>query len=283
MQQAVLSANICGKTYIGVGEANGYFDNFRVSGGITSAAFAAGPTTPTTMTLPSGWGIINLPAGVVTGTTAFTYTQISTPTQATGVFASADRSFTLVATDAAGQPITTFAGHYTLTLNYLDSDWQSAGIPAEENLNLYYWNGTAWVAVLPCAGCSLDTVNNRLTAVLDHLTEFALLGNPLAAPAVSATKEPGGVELRWTQTQAGIVRYEVYRGTSPYFTGGTKLTPDVDPPGPGAQATFTDATAFDPPLTNYYYLVLAIGAGEAQSPASNRVGAFHFTLTPGAQ
>jgi hypothetical protein len=50
----------------------------------------------------------------------------------------------------------------------------------------------------------------------------------------------------------------------------------------GNQATFTDAAAFAAPLTNYYYLVLAIGAGEAQSPASNRVAAFHFMLTPGA-
>jgi len=42
-------------------------------------------------------------------------------------------------------------------------------------LNLAFWNGNAWVKVLPCAGCGVDTVNNRLTAVLDHFTEFALL------------------------------------------------------------------------------------------------------------
>jgi hypothetical protein len=147
------------------------------------------------------------------------------------------------------------------------------------------WNGTAWIAILPCAGCSLDTVNNRITAVLDHLTEFALLVNPLARPAVTASKETGGLELHWTQTQAGIVRYEVYRGTSPYFTPATgqKLSSDVTPPGVGNQATFTDADAFATPLTNYYYLVQAVGAGEARSPASNRVAAFHFGLTPGAQ
>jgi len=37
------------------------------------------------------------------------------------------------------------------------------------------------------------------------------------------------------------------------------------------------------PATNYYYVVLAVGAGEARAPASNRVGAFHFGLTPGTQ
>jgi hypothetical protein len=110
------------------------------------------------------------------------------------------------------------------------------------------------------------------------------LGNPLAAPAVSASRETNGLALRWTQTQDGVVRYEVYRSTNPYFTpaSGQKLSPDVSPPGAGNQATFTDAGAFAAPLTNYYYLVLAIGAGEAQSPASNRVAAFHFPLTPGA-
>ncbi|MDO8671740.1 MAG: hypothetical protein Q7O66_09980, partial [Dehalococcoidia bacterium] len=32
------------------------------------------------------------------------------------------------------------------------------------------------VAVLPCAGCSLDTVNSRLGALSNHLTEFAIHG-----------------------------------------------------------------------------------------------------------
>jgi hypothetical protein len=248
---------------------------------VATATAAVAPSAPTTITLPSDWGQVSLPTGVVTGTTVFTYAQTSTPTENPGSFAFAGKSFTLEATDAAGQPVTTFAGRYTITLNYSDADWQAAGIPAEENLNLYYWNGSAWVGILPCAGCSLDTVNNRITVVLDHLTEFALLGNPLAAPAVAASKETGGVTLRWTQAQAGIVRYEVYRGASPYFTGGTKLTPDVAAPGVGGQATFTDS--FPAPPTNAYYRVLAIGAGETQSPASNRVGAFHFGLTPGAQ
>jgi hypothetical protein len=145
---------------------------------LPTAVATLAPASPTTITLPGDWGQVSLPAGLVTSTTTFTYTQIVTPTQATGGFAFAGRSFTLIATDAAGQPVTTFAGRYTITLNYQDADWQVAGIPTEANLNLYYWNGTTWVALLPCAGCSLDTVNNRITVVLDHLTEFALLGKP---------------------------------------------------------------------------------------------------------
>jgi hypothetical protein len=97
----------------------------------------------------------------------------------------------------------------------------------------------------------------------------------------SVCKGIGGIELRWTQ--AGIVRYEVYRSTNPYFTpdGGSLLDGNVPAPGPGHQATFSDP--FGAPRVNYYYVVLAVGAGEVKSPASNRVGAFHFPLTPGAQ
>jgi len=66
---------------------------------------------------------------------------------------------------------------------------------------------------------------------------------------------------------------------TPGGAGSEKLSPDVSPPGVGNQATFTDP--FGAPPTNYYYVVLAVGVGEAQSPVSNRVGAFHFGLTPG--
>jgi hypothetical protein len=106
---------------------------------------------------------------------------------------------------------------------------------------------------------------------------------PLAAPAISAGRDVGGVELRWTQTQEGIVRYEVYRSTGPYFMpdSGSLLDGNVLAPEVGNQATFPDP--FGAPRVNYYYRVLAVGAGEAKSPASNRVGAFHFDLTPGAQ
>jgi hypothetical protein len=242
-------------------------------------AATAQPTAPVTVTLPHGEGELALPAGLVTTTTTFTYTEMLTPTQAAGGFAFAGQSFTLVATDAAGQPVTTFAGRYTITLNYQDSDWQAAGIPAEENLNLYYWDGAAWVAVLPCAGCSLDTVNNQIIAVLDHLTEFALLGNPLAAPALRGAKLDNGVELRWTQVGSNVTGYEVYRSTNPYFMPGGSDSQQIG--GAGSEATFTDGSAFNLPLTSYYYAVLAVGAGGAKSPASNRVGVFSFTLAPG--
>ncbi|MDO8671377.1 MAG: hypothetical protein Q7O66_08090 [Dehalococcoidia bacterium] len=133
------------------------------------------PTGVTTITLPSNWGQIVLPSGLVTTTTTFTYTQNNSPPDSTGGFSFAGRSFSLVSTDLFGNPITHFSTTFTITLEYEDSDWQGTGVTDESKLNLYFWNGSSWAGVLPCAGCSLDIDSNRLVAVLDHLTQFALL------------------------------------------------------------------------------------------------------------
>jgi len=104
------------------------------------------------------------------------YTQQTTTTQSLGNFQFAGRTFQLGATDSNGQPVTQFNQSYTLTIHYSEADWQAAGI-SEAGLNLIYWNGSQWAALLPCVGCGVDTVNNVLTVVLDHFTEFALVGS----------------------------------------------------------------------------------------------------------
>jgi hypothetical protein len=108
---------------------------------------------------------------------------------------------------------------------------------------------------------------------------------PLVAPVVAASRDLSGLKLSWTQSQAGIARYEVYWSLNPYFSPGGadayKLG-EVAAPGPGQPVSYVDSAAFAQPLRNYFYAVRAIGAAGAIGPASNRVGAFHFTLTPGA-
>ncbi len=84
--------------------------------------------------------------------------------------------FDLQAFDAFSQPVTQFGAPFTLT--YEDWQWQSAGIGSESSLNLYWNDGGVWTPVLPCDGCSHDTTANRIVAVLDHLTQFALFGEP---------------------------------------------------------------------------------------------------------
>ncbi len=146
-------------------------------------------STVTALIDPASGGILNasegnivldFPTGAVTTTTTITYTPQTTPTPAVGSLTFAGVSFRVTASDSHGDPVVHFNQPFSLTLQYDDSDWINAGMTTETELNLYYWdpNLGQWVGMLPCAGCSLDTGNNILVVVLDHLTEFALLGEP---------------------------------------------------------------------------------------------------------
>ena len=65
-------------------------------------------------------------------------------------------------------------------------------------LNLYWWNSTQWTNLMPCTDCSHDAISNQFTITLDHLTEFALLGEassnvtatPTSTPALTETTAP---------------------------------------------------------------------------------------------
>lgn len=146
------------------------------------------PGEAATLTLPNGRGQIEFPANLVTAPTTFTYAEQDAPSQALGSYTFAGLSFTLVATDPDGNPVTSFPASYTIRLTYQDSDWQSAGIADESLLNLAYWNTVngQWMNVLPCEGCSLDTEQNQLVAMLNHLTEFALLASTDTTPVITA-------------------------------------------------------------------------------------------------
>ena len=63
----------------------------------------------------------------------------------------------------------------TVTMQYNDSD--VAGLD-ERTLEFLYWNGTEWssdgITVI-----ERDTINNRITVSVTHLTEFALFARPI--------------------------------------------------------------------------------------------------------
>jgi hypothetical protein len=89
-------------------------------------------------------------------------------------FAFAGQAFFVEAYNAAGEPVTQFVLPFTITVHY--SDEEIAGLD-ETSLSLYYWDANAsppaWVVVTPTI---VDIEANTLTATLDHLTDFGVLG-----------------------------------------------------------------------------------------------------------
>jgi hypothetical protein len=137
---------------------------------------AAGVITPSggSFTNRDGSVALQFPPNAVTAPITITYAVLVTPNQSLGGAHSAGLSFTLEARDQNGNLVTHFAQPYTLVISYTDTQLATLGID-EADLNLAFWDGSAWVNILPCDGCGVDTINNRLTAVLDHFSEFALL------------------------------------------------------------------------------------------------------------
>lgn len=191
--------------YYGYGRINAY----RALGTVTAVIE---PATGGILSADNGDLTLDFPPGSVTSSTTATYTPNALPSKPTGDLVFANMSCTLEATDAGGNPVTQFNLPYTLTLRYQDSDWQNAGVDDESTLNLYSWNGSQWEGTLPCPGCSLDTSSNVLVAVLDHFSEFGLLGdgNPTSVIVSSFGARSGGATL--TPNQAAFFRWLVLIG-----------------------------------------------------------------------
>ena len=78
------------------------------------------------------------------------------------------RLFQITAQTLSGVPVTSFDPPFLLTVRYADLPSGEAVAPY-----LYYWNATTGVWEQITA--THNAANRTLTAVLDHLTEFALL------------------------------------------------------------------------------------------------------------
>ncbi len=141
---------------------------------------------PTTGTVTAGEGgqlrsddgtfTVDFPAGAVAGDTTVSVAKQTEPSADMAGLSFAGNAISINATDASGNPVTTFAQPFTLVVKYEDSDWQNAGITDEANLNVYFYKDGVWSPLFPCAGCTHDTVKNEFTLKLDHLTEFAVAG-----------------------------------------------------------------------------------------------------------
>lgn len=117
----------------------------------------------TTITISFPPGSVSQPVTITVGLT--TSQPISAGFQFLG------QTFVIEARAADGTAVTSFSQPFTIIIHYSDAD--VLGLD-ESSLTLDYWEvGTSqWITV----PTTVDTEANTLTAVLDHLTVFAILG-----------------------------------------------------------------------------------------------------------
>ncbi|MFL5800496.1 MAG: LVIVD repeat-containing protein, partial [Roseiflexaceae bacterium] len=166
------------------------FTQFALVGGSEPTSPLPPPTEPTPVppagptvspaggqvASPDGTVRLDFPAGAVSGTVAVTYTSPIALVHPLSDDRAIVHSFRLEARAGDGQPVTRFAQPFTMVISYTDTQLAALGV-SEVNLNLAYWDGTAWIDALPCAGCGVDTDHNRVTVVLDRFGEFVLVAN----------------------------------------------------------------------------------------------------------
>ena len=114
--------------------------------------------------------LVSFPPGSYAGLFTLTFEILAEPPALGDYFRLLGQSFSLTALDDNGQAVTHFTTPFTITIEY--SDEAIAG-QDELLLTLGYWDDAAqrWIPI-PTA---VDADNNRLVAVVDHLTIFAVL------------------------------------------------------------------------------------------------------------
>jgi len=160
--------------------------DFDKAGGLSAPGFAHwdGAIDDGANVTPNGGGIVigpqglqaNFPAGAVNEKSVVRLQLLPASPQPLPEGQAALYNFSGNARTLKGQPISTFAKPYTLQVPYTDEQLAALGISDPTTLNLLYWTGTAWRALLPCSGCTIDTANKRVTVVADHFSDFALVG-----------------------------------------------------------------------------------------------------------
>jgi len=144
--------------------------NWRIATVLTETITSTGGTVSS----PDGDIEVKFPEDAVSDTVIVTYTTFFLPPHPpSGTFAFAGNGFILEVADvSSGEEITTFFKPLTVTIEYTDGDLNGQD---EDTLELMYWNGDAWVT----DGITIveqDTVDNRLVALIEHLTAFGLFG-----------------------------------------------------------------------------------------------------------
>jgi hypothetical protein len=111
----------------------------------------------------------------ITRTITLTYTPQISSTQSPDNFSFAGVNFQIEAVDDLGNPLTDLTHPFTLTLRYDESELPIG--MKESDLGLYRYDTDLgnWVSL----GGEVDTENNEIIVVLNHLSEFALVGSKI--------------------------------------------------------------------------------------------------------
>ncbi len=108
---------------------------------------------------------------------------------------------------------------------------------------------------------------------------------PTAVTDLQASKSGTNVVLGWTDVGGTAHHYEVWRGSTPYFTPdtaeGALIAANVQHDDTGAVSFVDEASHLGNTAIEDYYVVLAVDITGQKSLVSNRVGAFDFGLQPG--
>ena len=181
-------------------------------------------------------------------------------------------------------PVTDNTGVYQVYLTYTGGvgaeghgTWTTSELTASAN---HTWTGSlplvspTWFIVQ-----AVDNAGN-VTAD-DNAGAYYLYVTKVAAPSMSLTS--GNPSLRWTHLGDQVARYEVWRGTAPYFTPGdgiSTLRASLQPPFAG-EPSFTDLEVVPAPGTAFYYVVRTMDQYGRPTAVSGGVGSFSFGLSPG--
>ena len=169
-------------------DANGVYIGgaFDKAGGLSASGFAhwMGTVAGGANVTPDGGGAVdgpngltvNFPAGAVNQASIARLSLLVGVPQPLPTGQAALYSFRGTAATLGGQAVNQFAKPYTLRVPYTAEQLAALGITDPAQLNLLYWNGTAWAGLLPCSPCSIDTANKMVIVTAAHFSDFALVG-----------------------------------------------------------------------------------------------------------
>lgn len=173
-------------------------------------------------------------------------------------------AYDIVIKDQAGAEVKTFVQPINLTFPYDDSTLVSLSVSADSLVPSYYDESMRkWV---PLTSFTIDKVNKRIVAKVNHLTRFALIAAAdVTAPAsptlITATRTATGVLIRWANPASDFRHAKIYRSTESGKLG-TVVFAEV------SGTSQVDAAA---PAGTLYYVVRAVDPAGNESANTNQV------------